>query len=30
MSDKGNFGVELAKLVLRLDAIGSYQKSNPI
>lgn len=30
MSDKGNFGVELAKLALILDTIGSYQKSNPI
>ena len=30
MSDKGNFGVELAKLALILDTIGSYQKSDPI
>lgn len=30
MSGKETFGVELAKLVLRLDAIGSYQKSDPI
>mgnify|MGYP003222930998 FL=1 len=30
MSGKETFGVELAKLVLSLDAIGSYQKSDPI
>ena len=30
MSGKETFGVELAKLVLRLDAIGSYQKSDSI